>query len=258
VAGVLDADSLDVLSSVPVDSSAPRLCSFLSSAPKDVRRLLAEFPDVLSSDGFTASKPKHGVQHTLPTVPGPPVFAKARRLDPKKLASAKAEFEFTKMEKAGIIRRSDSPWSSPLHMVKKPDGTWRPCGDYRRLNTVTVPDRYPLPAVADFSAQLAGSAVFSKLDLQKGYYQIPMHPADMKKTAIVTPFGLFKFLRLPFGLRNAAQTFQRLMDRIFGDLPFCFVYLDDILVFSPDFTTHAAHLRDVLLLCRQHGLTVNL
>ena len=109
-------------------------------------------------------------------------------------------------------------------MVPKPDGTWRPCGDFRRLNTVTVPDRYPLPAT--------GLKFFSKLDLQKGYFQIPMLPADIPQTAIITPFGLFKFLRLPFGLRNAAQTFQRIMDRIFGDLPFRFVYLDDILVFS--------------------------
>ena len=117
-------------------------------------------------------------------------------------------------------------------MVPKPDGTWRPCGDFRCLNTATVPDRYPLPVVAYFSARIAGSTFFSKLDLQRGYFQIPKRPADFPKTAIITPFGLFEFLRLPFDLRNAAQTFQRTMDRIFGDLPFCFVYLDDILVFS--------------------------
>ena len=116
-------------------------------------------------------------------------------------------------------------------MIPKPDGTWRPCGDFYCLNTATVPDRYPLPALADFSARIAGSKFFSKLDLQKGYFQIIMHPADIPKTAFITPFGLFEFLHLPFGLRNAAQTFQRMMDRIFSDLPFCFVYLDDTLVF---------------------------
>ena len=110
-------------------------------------------------------------------------------------------------------------------MVPKPDGTWRPCGDFRRLNTTIIPDRYPLPAVADFSARIAGSKLFSKLNLQKGYFQIPLRPADVPKTAIITPFGLFKFLCIPLGLQNAAQTFKRMMDRIFGDLPFCFFYL---------------------------------
>ena len=83
-------------------------------------------------------------------------------------------------------------------MVPKADGTWRTCGDFRCLNTTIVPDRYSLPAIADFSAWIAGSKFFSKLDLQKGYFQIPMHPADIPKTAIVTPFGLFEFLCLSF------------------------------------------------------------
>ena len=113
-----------------------------------------EYTVLLSSDGFSDSTPKHGVVYDLPTVPGPPVFAKARRLDPGKLASAKAKF--LKMEKTGIIRHSSSTWSSPLYMVPKPDGTWRSFGDFRRHNTTTVPYRYPLPAAADFFARIAG------------------------------------------------------------------------------------------------------
>ncbi len=143
-------------------------------------------------------------------------------------------------------------------VIKKKDGGWRPCGDYRRLNTATVPDRYPLPNIADFSSRVSGSTVFSKLDLQKGYYQVPVEDVDIQKTAIITPFGMFEFLRMPFGLRNAGNTFQRLMDQILGDLPFCFVYVDDILVFSKDLSSHVQHLRDVLLLCREHGLTIGL
>ena len=139
-----------VIRASPGPHAAFSSVSFLS-APRQIQDLLKDFPDVLSSDGFTASKPQHGVKHHLLTQPGPPVFAKPRRLDPEKLAAAQAEF--SAMEKAGIIRRSASPWSSPLHMVKKKDGGWRPCGDYRRLNNITIPDR---------------------LDLQKGYYQIPM------------------------------------------------------------------------------------
>ena len=255
-AKVLDADSLDVLSVFSSPAASNPFCAHLQQAPREIWKLLSEYPDFLSSDVFLASTPKHGVFHDLPTAPGPPVFAKACRLDPEKLASVKAEF--LKMEKAGICQCSSSTLSSPLHMVPKPDGTWRPSDDFRRLNTATVPDRYPLTAIADFSARIAGPKFFSKLDLQKGYFQIPMHPADIPKTAIITPFGLFEFLRLPFRLRNAAQTFQRMMDRIFGDLPFCFVYLDDILVFSNSLEDHQLHLRHVLDLCCLHGLIINL
>jgi hypothetical protein len=117
-------------------------------------------------------------------------------------------------------------------MVPKPNGSWRPCGDYRRLNAATTPDKYPLPNLQDLSNFLHGSTIFSKIDLEKGYHQIPMQKSDIPKTAIITPFGLFEFLYMPFGLSNAAQTFQRLMDSLFRDFPFLFIYLDDMLIFS--------------------------
>ena len=141
-------------------------------------------------------------------------------------------------------------------MVKKKDRGWRACGDYRRLNTATVPDHYPLPNIADFSSRVSDSTVFSKLDLQKGYYQVPVEQKDIQKTAIISPFGMLEFLRMPFALRNARNTFQRLMDQILGDLPFCFVYGDDILVFSKDLSSHVQHLWDILLLCQEHSLTI--
>ena len=93
------------------------------------------------------------------------------------------------MEDMGIIRKSDSPWASPLHVVPKPDGSWRPCGDYRRLNAITEDNRYPLPHIQDFNGNLVGSAVFSVIDLMQGFHQIPMAPEDIAKTAIITPFG---------------------------------------------------------------------
>jgi Reverse transcriptase (RNA-dependent DNA polymerase) len=180
---------------------------------------------------------------------------KFRRLDPQRLPAAKAEFQ--KMLDTGVVRRSSSCWSSPLHMVRKKDGSWRPCGDFRCLNICTTDDKYPLPNMGDLSSRLDGCTVFSKLDLQKGYFQVPVAAGDVTKMAIITPFCLFEFLRMPFGLKNAGMTFQRLMDRIFFDLPFAFIYLDDLLVASRDMQEHRRHLRQVLQRLQDNGLVLN-
>ena len=168
----------------------------------EFQQLMNEFPEILTPN-FKAEN-KHRVFHYIPTH-GPPVFAKPRRLDEAKLRSAKKYF--SEMEELGIIRRSNSPWASPLHVVPKADGSLRPCGDFRRLNQATVDDRYPLPHIHSFNEHLEGATIFSKVDLAKGYHQIPMAEEDVPKTAIITPFGLFEFLRMPFGLKNSAQAF---------------------------------------------------
>jgi Reverse transcriptase (RNA-dependent DNA polymerase)/RNase H-like domain found in reverse transcriptase len=202
----------------------------------------------------TEKQPSHSVQHSIETG-GRHVTAKFRRLDPERLAAAKAKFN--SMLKAGIIRRSSSQWNSPLHLVRKKDGSWRPCGDFRPLNLITTADKYPLPNMADFAARLGGCRVFSKLDLNKGYLQVPVAEADIPKTALITPFGLFEFVRMPFGLKNAGMTFQRMMDAIFADLPFVFIYLDNVLIASRTVEEHQHHLRLVFQLLSKNGLLLN-
>ena len=251
---VLDAATLQALGPHRAVVAASSIVAALSAASTPLRLLLASFPDVMSPAGFKLESANHGVEHIIETS-GRPVFAQARRLDIEKFKVAKEEFR--KMEEAGIVRRSSSAWSSPLHMVEKKDGSWRPCGDFRRLNNQTTHDRYPLPNVMDFANHLSGCTVFSTVDLVKGYFQVPMAKEDIQKTAIVTPFGLFEFLRMPFGLKNAAQTFQRLMDRLFAGLQFAFVYLDDILIASRNEVEHLEHLQQILSILSKNGLLVN-
>ena len=216
-------------------------------------QLLDSYPEILTPS-FTLKEPQHGVRHHIPTKEGPPVQSRARRLDPEKLAVAKAEIE--KLVDLGVCYRGKSEWSSPLLVTTKPCGGWRVCGDYRRLNNLTTDDRYPVRTLQDFTSELHGKKVFSKVDLMKGYHQIPVADDDVKKTAVITPFGLFIFPRTPFGLKNAGQDFQRLMDEILGDIPRVFVYIDDILVASESMEQHLQDLDIVFKTLAANGLVV--
>jgi len=156
----------------------------------------------------------------------------------------------------GIIQHSCSPWSSPVVLVRKKDGNTRFCVDYRKLNSVTKRDNYPLPRIDDALDRLSGAQYFSSMDCDQAYYQVPVAKADVQKTAFITPDGLFEFKYMPFGLCNAPATFQRLLDVVLGRLKWtiALVYLDDIVVYSRTFEEHLFNLAQVFDALRQAGL----
>lgn len=216
--------------------------------------ILTEFPSISRPPG-APKEVKHTTVHFIKTTDGPPVTARPRRLAPLKLRAAQTEFE--EMIRVGTARPSSSSWSSPLHLALKKDETYRPCGDYRALNARTIPDCYPVRHIGDFGHNLSGCSVFSTLDLVKAYQQIPVNSDDICKTAIITPFGLYEFPYMTFGLRNAGQTFQRFIDEVVRGFNFCFAYVDDILVYSRDPQQHAEHLRLLFHRLHQYGVVIN-
>ena len=221
------------------------------------RRLLHAYADVFSqSDGDLGCSQL--VQHEIPLVDDAPVRQRYRRLPPSQYEQVKQHIQ--ELLASGVIRASSSPYASPIVIVQKKSGELRMCVDYRQLNARTRRDAYPLPRIEESLDALGGAKYFSTLDLASGYNQVPVVEGDRHKTAFCTPFGLFEFNRMPFGLCNAPGTFQRLMERIFGDqsLQSVLLYLDDVVVFSATFEQHLQRLEMVLARVRQHHLKLKL
>lgn len=228
------------------------------STHKNIVDLLEKYKSLTSTKNNTLGSEKNSkVFHRIDTGNSKPTYAKARQLSEEKFKAVKQEFQ--SLLEAGIIRPSKSPWSSPLHLVPKgTTGKYRPCGDYRYLNANTKPDRYPLPHIQSVSSKLHGKCIYSKIDMIHAYHQVSVHPEDVEKTAVTTPFGLYEYVYMPFGLRNSAATFQRFMDNIFMDSTCVFVYLDDILVFSSSEEQHLKDLDETFGLLNSHNLRISL
>lgn len=160
---------------------------------------------------------------------------------------------------ANIIRDSESPYSSPILLVKKKNGQDRMCVDFRKLNQRTIKQKYPLPRIDDQIDKLSGRTIFTSLDLTSGYHQIPVAENSKHLTAFVTPDGHYEYNRMPFGLCNAPAVFQRLMNKILGPYrDIAVVYLDDVIIPSKTYRENLDHLRQILRVFRQENLTLNL
>jgi len=217
-------------------------------------KLLREYNDVFSSRDHDVGLTR-AVRHEIPLAAGTiPIRQPPRTLGPEK--EKEVSRQVRDLLDRGLIEPAHSAWSSPVVLVRKKDGSWRFCVDYRKLNSVTIQDAYPLPRIDESLDALAGSKYSSTLDLLSRYWQVPLSPNAQEKAALITRDGLWKWKMLPFGLTSAPATFQRLMEQVLSGLHWktLLIYLDDVIVISPDFQTHVSCLREVFERLRGAGL----
>ena len=231
--------------------SQPVINQELSETQKrELRGVLAEFAETMTSvPGRTTL-----AEHRLDVGTARPI-----RMPPYRLPYAYRELvreELRDMEQSGVIEPSTSEWASPVVLVKKKDGSMRFCVDYRRLNSVARYDAYPMPRVDELIDKLGSAKYITTLDLARGYWQVPMAEDSREMTAFSTPFGLYQFRVMPFGLSGAPATFQRLMDQVVRGLEeFSAAYIDDLVIHSRTWEEHLRHIQAVLQRLQEAGLT---
>lgn len=218
-----------------------------------VSNLLVRFQECFSKDEWDLGL-THLTEHPIKTGDAAPIKQAPRRLPLAYADKEKAAIEELKAK--GVIRESVSPWASPIVLVSKKDGGVRPCVDYRKVNELVKPDGFPLPRIQDCLDAVAGSSLFSTFDLTSGYFQIPLKKEDIPKSAFVCKYGHFEMTRMPFGLNNAASTFQRTMEMALQGLQWtaCLIYIDDIIVYGKNFDEQMQRIEQVLERIRVAGL----
>ena len=242
------------LDATPAESTPP------PPAP-EVSALMADFPKVFEeAEGVEKNPP---VRHPIRLEDG----AKPSHVKPYRFTETQRnemKEQVIQLLQKGWIRPSSSPWGAPVLLVPKKDGTWRFCVDFRNLNAVTVRDSFPLPRIDDLLHKVGQAKVFSKMDMQSGFHQVPMEELAIETTAFSLPEAVegsshYEWIVMPFGLMNAPSTFQRLISKVLvGCEPFTAAYIDDVLVFSKDSVEHKQHLTQVLRCLARHNLRVKL
>lgn len=198
----------------------------------------------------------HMVEHDIDIGDSKPIKQRFYRVHPEKCNFLDAEVNY--MLENNIAEPSGSSWASPCLLVPKSDNTPRFCTDFRKVNSVTKPDCFPLPRMEDCVDQVGSAKFVSKFDLLKGYWQVPLSKRAQEIAAFVTPTGLYSYQVMPFGLRNAPATFQRLMNRVVGDLEGCSVYLDDVVIYSDEWDVHLDRIEKLFTRLADACLTINL
>jgi len=212
---------------------------------EEIRKLIRKYSEICAISDTKLGR-TNIVKHRINTGDNKPVSRKPYRANEEKEKMIKEELD--KMIKDGVVRESESPWSSPVVIIDKKDGSKRFCIDYRWVNIITETDAYPLPRIDDLLEQFRGAEWFSSIDLASGYWQIEMDEKDRKKTAFTCHLGLYEFNVMPFGLKNAPPTFQRMMNKILREWlrEFVVVYIDDIMIYSKTFEEHLEQVEKVL------------
>ena len=240
----------------PEESTTTQKPKWDRALPSSIRAVLEEYDDVFPQDlplGLPPVREGHEFKIDLEDEV-PPVHRPLYKMSPLELEEAKKQIE--SMLDHGFVRPSDSPYGAPVLFVPKKDGSLRFCIDYRWLNKKTVKNRYPLPLPEELFDRLGSAKVFSKIDLRSGYWQMPVKPGDVHKTAFKTRWGLYEFLVMPFGVTNAPAQFMNMMNALLGEYldKFVLIFLDDVLIYSANPQDHAEHLRKVLGKLREHKL----